>query len=78
MPKSNALMRTPNAVKYRLSYDTEFFRRSGSQDIVDSAKIWRPERFERPPPRFVVQKYLFAAFLNCTLLYDENSTGLLF
>jgi hypothetical protein len=24
LPKSNALMRTPNAVKYRLSHDTEF------------------------------------------------------
>jgi hypothetical protein len=35
----------------------------------------RPERFERPPPRFVVQKYPFAAFLKCTLHYGDNSSN---
>jgi hypothetical protein len=32
----------------------------------------RPKRFELLTPRFVVQKYLFAALLKCTLEYDES------
>jgi hypothetical protein len=29
-------------------------------------------------PRFVVQEYPFAAFLKCTLQYDDNSSNPLF
>ncbi len=41
-------------------------------------EVARPERFERPTLKFVVQKYLFAALLKCTLRYDESAGNPLF
>ena len=38
----------------------------------------RRKGFEPLTPRFEVQKYLFAAFSNCTLRRDDNSFDLLF
>jgi hypothetical protein len=40
--------------------------------------VARPERFERPTPRFVVQKHPSAATLNCTPLNYEDSKNPLF
>ena len=51
-------MRTPNATEHHLSCDNEFLPvgpgNSRSQEIMDSAVVARPKRFELLTPRFVV------------------------
>ena len=51
-------MRTPNATEHHLSCDNEFLPagpgNSGSQEIMDSAVVARPKRFELLTPKFVV------------------------
>jgi hypothetical protein len=49
-------------------------RALSGNDIVENRRLARPERFERPPPRFVVRKCLFATVSKHTQQHADSST----